>query len=76
MESTQAGRQPERQAERQAEVQAELEKAIQEAAVEGRLSCARALDIARRLQVPPVRVGEVADSMRVKIVACQLGCFR
>lgn len=72
MESTQAGQQPELQAERQAE----LEKAIQEAAVEGRLSCARALDIARRLQVPPARVGEVADSMRVKIVACQLGCFR
>ncbi len=54
----------------------ELQAAVREAAPGGRLPCARALQLARELGVSPARVGEVADELGVKIVSCQLGCFR
>lgn len=57
-------------------VEDRLERAVREAAREGRLPCARALELARELKVPPLRVGEAADRLGIKIVACQLGCFR
>lgn len=53
-----------------------LQDAVREAAPGGRLPCARALQLARELGVSPARVGEVADELGVKIVSCQLGCFR
>ena len=53
-----------------------LLEAVRQAAREGRLPCARALELARELEVPPARVGEIADQLGIKIVACQLGCFR
>jgi len=42
---------------------------------EGRLSCARALGIARRLGVDAGEVGSAANRLDVRIVDCQLGCF-
>lgn len=53
-----------------------LAEAVQRAARDGRLPCARALELAHELKVPPARVGEMADRLGIKIVACQLGCFR
>jgi len=41
----------------------------------GTISCRAALELARRLGVEPRVVGEVANEKRLKIVACQLGCF-
>lgn len=52
-----------------------LERAVQEVAREGRLPCARALELARQFNVPPAVVREAADRLRIKISACQLGCF-
>ncbi|MCL6449781.1 MAG: hypothetical protein K6T75_00605 [Acetobacteraceae bacterium] len=49
--------------------------AVVEAAADGRLPCARALELARRLGVSPREVGAAADSAGVRITACQLGCF-
>ncbi|MCR4397932.1 MAG: hypothetical protein NUV93_03115 [Firmicutes bacterium] len=40
------------------------------------LPCRDALDLARRLGVAPAEVGAAADELGVKIVACQLGCFK
>ncbi|MDI6894398.1 MAG: hypothetical protein AB1503_07975 [Bacillota bacterium] len=53
-----------------------LAEAVRQAAGDGRLPCARAFELARELRVPPARVGEMADRLGIKIVACQLGCFR
>ncbi|MEW6547010.1 MAG: hypothetical protein AB1446_08845 [Bacillota bacterium] len=51
-------------------------RSVREAARDGRLPCARALELARELKIPPARVGELADRLGIKIVACQLGCFK
>ncbi len=59
---------------------ARLEHRVQEelrvAAPSGRLACTQALELARRLGVEAKVVGEAADRLGIRIVACQLGCFR
>ncbi|HSW11047.1 MAG TPA: hypothetical protein VLK32_09115 [Bacillota bacterium] len=51
-------------------------EAVRQAAVDGRLTCAGGLDLARRLGVAPALVGRACDQLGVKIASCQLGCFR
>jgi hypothetical protein len=51
-------------------------EAVRQAAEDGRMGCARALDLAKRLEVPPALVGRVCDRLGIKIASCQLGCFR
>ena len=57
----------------------EIERVVAEdasgAGGEGRLACARARGIARRLGVVPKEVGDAADRLGMRIVDCQLGCF-
>lgn len=53
----------------------EVAAQIKGALTEGRLPCASAFKIARRLQVSPHQVGEVANEFDVKISRCQLGLF-
>ncbi|MHC5034718.1 MAG: hypothetical protein ACYTFZ_06750 [Planctomycetota bacterium] len=50
-------------------------EAVEAEAEEGRIPCARALALARRLGVDPKKIGEACNRARVKIVHCQLGCF-
>lgn len=50
--------------------------AVREAADDDRLPCAQAMALARRLRVPVRAVGDAANEARIKIAACQLGCFR
>jgi len=58
----------------------ELTAAIKEAAVEtdGRITlpCAKAFMLAERFQTPPGVIGEICNNEHIKIVRCQLGCFR
>jgi len=56
---------------KEAEIIAELKRV----AVDGRVACKAALDIARRLGVDSREVGAAADVLGMKISACQLGCF-
>ncbi|MDN5326163.1 MAG: hypothetical protein PWP41_859 [Moorella sp. (in: firmicutes)] len=51
--------------------------AVKEAAAThgGKLPCAVAQEVARRLQVPMREVGQAADDLQIKITQCQLGCF-
>ncbi|GEA14079.1 MAG: hypothetical protein PWR22_2103 [Moorella sp. (in: firmicutes)] len=51
--------------------------AVKEAAADhgGKLPCAVAQEVARRLQVPMREVGQAADDLKIKIIQCQLGCF-
>ena len=53
----------------------QIRAAVREAAEKGRIECARALAVARRLKVEPRRVGEACNAERIKVVRCQLGCF-
>lgn len=49
--------------------------AVREAAKDGRLSCTMARRLAKDLDVPPARVGDACNQLKVKIMSCELGCF-
>ncbi|MCL5038046.1 MAG: hypothetical protein M1269_13180 [Chloroflexi bacterium] len=53
-----------------------VEEKVREKAVDGRLSCRSAFGIAEELDVNPRMVGDAANELKVKIFACQLGCFK
>jgi hypothetical protein len=40
------------------------------------LACKVALQLADELELPPKAIGEICDDAKVKIMACQLGCFK
>jgi hypothetical protein len=48
---------------------------IREREREGKLSCGAAFHIAEALSVNPLKVGETADEMGVRLYHCQLGLF-
>ncbi len=52
-----------------------LEEELKTSMVDGKLPCAVAFKIARKLEVPPKQVGEAANRLNIKIASCQLGCF-
>jgi len=52
-----------------------LEEQLKVSLVDGKLPCATAFKIARKLKVTPKQVGDVANKLGIKIVNCQLGCF-
>ncbi|OPY70911.1 MAG: hypothetical protein A4E57_00227 [Syntrophorhabdaceae bacterium PtaU1.Bin034] len=41
----------------------------------GKLSCPRALAMARELGISPKELGDLLNELRIKIAGCQLGCF-
>ncbi|MBI4180841.1 MAG: hypothetical protein HY528_02815 [Chloroflexi bacterium] len=53
----------------------ELEKKVIASLVAGQLPCFSALRIAKECRVPPKQIGEAADSLGIRLVECQLGCF-
>ncbi|MEW5908791.1 MAG: hypothetical protein AB1659_03230 [Thermodesulfobacteriota bacterium] len=52
-----------------------LSRAISDARVEGKLTCRAAWEIAARLKIPRLSVGNACESMKIKIKSCQLGAF-
>ena len=52
-----------------------LELEIQDSLVNGKLPCAVAFKIAKKLKVSPREVGDTANRINIKIMSCQLGCF-
>lgn len=50
-------------------------EAVKKAAVNDRLSCEAAHRIAEQLQVALREIGAVCNDLKIKISACQLGCF-
>ena len=49
--------------------------AVQRMVKDGRLSCEQAHDLGKELGVPLRDIGAVCNELKVKITACQLGCF-
>ena len=52
-----------------------LKDEIQKALVGGRLPCAAAWEIARKLKLPRMRVSAACEALQIKIKPCQLGAF-
>ncbi len=52
-----------------------LEKEVKASLVDGYLPCVVAFEAARKVQVTPGVVGDVADRLGIRIINCQLGCF-
>ena len=52
-----------------------LEEELKASLVNGKLPCAAAFKIARKLKVTPRQVGDTANKLNIKITSCQLGCF-
>ena len=52
-----------------------IAEAVRGALVKGQLPCASAFVIAERLGVEPLRVGQEADALGVRLSKCQLGLF-
>lgn len=52
-----------------------LEQRIKEAANNGKISCTMARRIAAELNIPVRQVGEAANTLKIKITSCELGCF-
>ncbi len=40
------------------------------------LACDKAFEIAAELGIEPSEIGKVCNMLKIKIVACQLGCFK
>ena len=53
----------------------ELLEKIRELAPDGTITCREARELAERLGIPPSKVGKVCSEARIKIIACELGCF-
>ena len=52
-----------------------ITEAVEAEAQDGRLPCAKALALAKRLGVSPEAVGRACNEAGIKIKRCQLGCF-
>jgi len=59
----------------QGEIGMALEDEMRASLVNGKLPCAVAFRIARKLKVSPRQVGDTANRLNIKISSCQLGCF-
>ena len=52
-----------------------LKTALNERAPDGRISCQEARQLAEDMGLEYSEVGEACDELKIKIHACQLGCF-
>ncbi|MDF9409169.1 MAG: hypothetical protein A4E52_01232 [Pelotomaculum sp. PtaB.Bin013] len=57
------------------EVSSEILEAVEKTSKDKRISCTEARRLAEELKVPPRLIGEAANKLKIKIKACELGCF-
>ncbi len=53
-----------------------LEEELKASLVDGKLPCAVAFKIARKLKITPKQVGDTANKLKIRVSNCQLGCFQ
>jgi hypothetical protein len=58
------------------EVLLQLEDKIKASLRDGHLTCVAAYKIAQDADVPKIAVGEVTDRLGIRIINCQIGCFK
>lgn len=56
-------------------MQERIQAEIRLVQAEGRITCTLAREIAERIGVSYAEVGSAANQMKIKITACELGCF-
>ena len=56
-------------------VREKIIEAIHAASHDNRLSCGKAHDLAKDLHISLRELGELCNELKIKITACQLGCF-
>ena len=52
-----------------------VREALRKAAENGKISCAKAFQIAEEFKVTKKKVGEILNELGIRIKQCQLGCF-
>jgi hypothetical protein len=52
-----------------------MEEKIKTLAKDGKLACRQALKLAEEEGIPPKKLGEMLNELKIKVVSCQLGCF-
>lgn len=57
------------------QVNENIKQKLQQLAKDGHIACAEATALANSEGVSPLVVGLAADAAKIKITACQLGCF-
>jgi hypothetical protein len=50
-------------------------KVLRTASVNNRLTCEKAHALAEELKVPLKEIGALCNELKIKIAACELGCF-
>ena len=53
----------------------ELIEKLKDLAPQGRISCSDARQLAEKLEIPYGVVGKACNEAKIKIFACELGCF-
>jgi len=53
----------------------ELIAAVTKASGDGRLTCGKAHELGKELDVPLEEIGAVCNELKIRIKNCQLGCF-
>lgn len=53
----------------------ELLDKVKEMAPDGSITCREARELAEKLGVKPIEVGRACNKAKIKINACELGCF-
>jgi peroxiredoxin family protein len=53
----------------------QMVEAIQTASVNKRLSCEKAHELAKELNTSLQEIAALCNELKIKIAACQLGCF-
>lgn len=48
---------------------------LRELAPQGKISCTDARKLAEELDVHPGEIGDLCNELKIKILACELGCF-
>jgi len=53
-----------------------LEEAVRKAAVDNRISCRSAFEVASKEDVAVEEVGRTIQKLGIQLAGCRLGCFR
>lgn len=54
----------------------DVKKRVSALAKDGHITCRDALTLAETLQISPLQIGKAANLLKIRISACQLGCFK
>jgi hypothetical protein len=55
--------------------QEKIIEAVRSATVNNRLTCEKAHELSRTLEISLKEIGAVCNQLHIKISSCQLGCF-